>query len=52
MSAGMSCSECGQKRAVPQYNINVDNVPDKAVREDRAGALVDGEHKERGLAFD
>ena len=37
MSVGMSCSGCGQKRAVPRYNINVDNVPDKAVREDRAG---------------
>ena len=43
MNVEMSCSECGQKRAVPRYNINVDNVPDKAVREDRAVVLVDGE---------
>ena len=52
MNVEMSCSECGQKRAVPRYNINVNNVPAKAVREDRAGTLVDGEYKERGLAFD
>ena len=51
MSAGISCSGCGQKRAVPRYNTNVDNAPDKAIREDRAGALADGENKERGFGL-
>ena len=46
MNVEMSCSECGQKRAVPRYNINVNNVPAKAVREDKAGTLVDGENKD------
>ena len=31
---------------VPRYNINVDNAPAKAVREDRAGNLADGEYKD------
>ena len=47
MNVEMSCSECGQKRAVPRYNINVNNVPAKAVREDKAGTtLTDGENKD------
>ena len=52
MSVGMSCSGCGQKRAVPRYNINVDNMSVKAIWEDRAGSSQTARIKIRGLAFD